>query len=249
MKWNLVLCFVVFGVLTSPVYAAKPCNECKDLPYLFRELMEQEFLRDQFNSYVKQAYYPPTVQQMYSTVERRFNEAFYSTKGTSTGATPAAGGGGGAAFGTRSWRKECDLVEFQKGANGEQLLDKDNNPLVKPVTPQQVHAKECKAIADHVLKHEGHHQKSCKDTHKSGKTDSWHSPEFVAKDEVEAYQAGVESLRETIANLAAQCRWTGSVRMLKPDGTSVVPTKDQIEELKQNTKKTARSLKKKKVKS
>lgn len=243
MKRFVVLLLVLAAAAPASL-AARPCDECKDLPRLFRELMEQEFLRDQFDSYVRQAYYPPTVDQMYASVEKRFNETFYSKKGGGTAGTPAAGGG--AAYGTRSWRKECDLVEFLKGPDGKGLEDANGEPKVKPITPAELRQKECKPIADHVLDHEGHHQETCRKTHKDGTTASWQSAEFVAKDEVAAYQKGITSLRETISRLAFQCGWEGSVRVTKPDGTKVVPTKDQIDALKDNAKKAASTLKKRK---
>jgi hypothetical protein len=246
MKRTLLFCLLVFCTTITPVFGAPSCDQCKDLPFLFRELMQQEYLRDQFDSYVKQAYYPPTVGQMYTTVEKRFNTTFYSSaeSAASPGSADAAKPAGGAAFGTRTWLKNCDLVEFVKDANGNQVLDEKKNPVVKPITQQQIRGKECKAIADHVLTHEGHHQKSCRETHDNGTANSWDNPEFVAKNEVEAYQKGIASLRETIARLSKECHWEGSTRTLKPDGTSVVPTKEQIEELKNNTRKVAKSLRK-----
>jgi len=245
MKRTVLLCLLV-GIPTQAVLAKQSCDQCKDLPFLFRELMQQEYLRGQFESYIKQAYYPPTVGQMYANVEGRFNDTFYSPRksASSSGSNGPAEPKGGAAYGTRTWLPKCDLVEFLKDEKGNQLKDDDDNPVVQPITPQQIRAKECKAVADHVLDHEGHHQESCRVTHRQGKADSWNKPEFVARDEVEAYQKGIASLRDTIARLARECHWDGSVRLLKPDGTSVVPTKEQIEELKNNTRKVAKSLRK-----
>ena len=82
MKRFFLLCVFVFGAATGPLLAAPSCNDCKDLPFLFKELMEQEYLRDQFDSYVKQSYYPPTVGQMYDSVTKRFNDTFYSAPAT-----------------------------------------------------------------------------------------------------------------------------------------------------------------------
>jgi len=250
MKKISLLCLLfIIVTFTSPAFGAQKCDQCKDLPFLFRELMQQEYLRDQFESYVRQSYYPPTVKQMYESVERRFNATFYSSPQSAAspgGKDVASKPSGGAAYGTRTWLPKCDLVEFLKDAKGNQILDKQENPVVKPITPQQIRAKECKAVADHVLKHEGFHQQSCRQTHSNGTADLWNSAEFVAKNEVEAYKKGVESLRDMIAKLAKECNWDGSVRMLKPDGTSVVPTKEQIEELKNNTRKVSRALGKRK---
>jgi polyhydroxyalkanoate synthesis regulator phasin len=246
MSRFFLLCLLVFSAATGPLLGAPSCNDCKDLPFLFKELMEQEYLRDQFDSYVKQSYYPPTVGQMYDSVTRRFNDTFYSAPAAtaSAGANGAVNSTGGAAYGTRTWLKSCDLVEYVKNNKGEQVLDDKKNPVVRPITPKQLRAKECKAVADHVLRHEGHHQKSCRETQSNGTSDLWQSAEFVAKDEVKAYQEGIASLRDTIAKLAKQCNWDGSVRKTKPDGTSVVPTKEQIEQLKNNARKTANALRK-----
>ena len=244
MKRTLLACLLLFGVLINAAFGAESCNECKDLPFLYKELLEQEYLRDQFDSYVKQSYYPPTVKQMYTSVEKRFKGTFYPTANATPGSGSAAGKGAGAAYGTRTWLKSCDLAEFLKDENGDPLLDKDDNPVVKPITPQQLRAKECRAIADHVLRHEGHHQQTCRETQRGGTTDEWEEPEFVAKDEVQAYQEGIAALRETIARLAGECQWEGSTRKTKPDGTSVVPTKEQIADLKNNSRKIAKSLRK-----
>ena len=126
MKRALLFYVLVFVLPALPLFGAQGCDRCKDLPFLFPELMQQEYLRDQFESYIKQSYYPPTVGQIYRNVEVRFND----------------------------------------------------------------------------------------------------------------------TLRDTIAGLSKQCQWEGSARTLKPDGTRVVPTGEQIEELKNNTRKVAGALRK-----
>ncbi|MFS2051960.1 hypothetical protein ACEN8K_24055, partial [Variovorax sp. CT11-76] len=44
--------------------AAPDCDRCQDLPRLYREMLEQEFLRAKFQSWIAQAYYPLSIEAM-----------------------------------------------------------------------------------------------------------------------------------------------------------------------------------------
>jgi hypothetical protein len=218
------------ATVTSAPAAAAGCDKCSDLPKLYRELLEQEFLRNRFDRWVKEAYYPVSVEAMQQSAAEQLGVAM---RGGLYGALKPVGGNsgqGGAApsYGTDLNNKRCALVEYVKDAHGKQTQ--------RPVTPEQVRKKLCTPMADFVLAHEGHHQASCHAAYGAGQTAQFGTAEFVAKDDVEAYQAGIAVLRDHIAKLARQCGWSGSTNARRPDGTTTVPTPDQVAELKNATK-------------
>lgn len=222
-----------------PAAPAKPptCDDCKDLPRLYRELLEQEYLRKLFESWKSQQYYPRSVEQ---SAKSKLGEAMNGRgPGSLYGAVaPNAGGGGGGpgpAYGTDQSSKACQLVEYYKDEN-----DEDQQ---RPTTEAKVRSKHCKAIADLVMAHENHHKDDCKKNWDKTRSDSFVTVEYVVQDDIEAYQAGIAVLRDYIAALATQCRWTGSTNARKPDGTATVPTPDDIMKLKDNTKLKASQLK------
>lgn len=222
-----------------PAAPTKPstCNECKDLPRLYRELLEQEFLRKTFESWKKQDYYPRSVEE---SAKSELNKAMKGRgKGSLYGAVaPDDGGGGGGsapAYGTDQSSKACQLVEFYK--------DDQNNEQQRPTTEAKVRSDNCKPIADFVMAHENHHKDDCKANWDKSKSDSFVTVKYVVQDDIEAYQAGIGVLRDHIAALARQCRWTGSTNARRPDGTTTVPTPEQIATLKDNTKVKASQLK------
>lgn len=226
-------------VLAKPPAApAKPptCNECKDLPRLYRELLEQEFLRNTFESWKKQQYYPRSVEE---SGKSELSKAMRGRgKGSLYGAVaPEQGGGGGGAapaYGTDQSTQACQLVEFYKDDHGEVQQ--------RPTTEAKVRSENCKAIADFVMAHENHHRDDCKANWGKSKSDSFVTVEYVVQDDIEAYQAGIGVLRDYIAALARQCGWTGSTNARKPDGTTTVPTPEQINTLKDNVKAKASQL-------
>jgi hypothetical protein len=227
-------------VTTTPASAAAAgCDRCSDLPRLYRELLEQEFLRNRFNQWVKQAYYPVSVKEMQQSAADQLGAAMQGGLYGPLKPVSGPGGKGGAApsFGTDLNNKSCALVEYVKDAQGNQVQ--------RPVTPEQVQKKLCAPMAKFVLAHEGHHQASCRAAYATGGAEKLGTIEFVAKDDVEAYQTGIAVLRDHIAKLARECGWSGSTNAKRPDGTSTVPTPAQVVELKTATRKQASLLNRK----
>ena len=201
----------------APAHAlSRNCDRSSDLPALYRELLDQEFLRNKFDRWINEAYYPISIEAMQASAASALNAAM---SGDLYGVLKPRGAGGSAsaapAFGTET--KNCGLIEYVKDASGK--------TVERPVTPQQVRSKLCKPLADHTLAHEGHHQKSCRD----GKLQT--VAEF-ARDDRDAYQAGVTVLRAYIADLARRCSWSGSTAATRPDGSAVVPKPAEIFEIK-----------------
>ena len=235
------LCAALACLITtaSAPAAAAGCDKCSDLPRLYRELLEQEFLRNRFDRWVKEAYYPVSVEAMQQAAADQLGAAM---RGGLYGSLKPAGGGGGQggaapSYGTDLSKKSCALVEYVKDAQGNQTQ--------RPVTPEQVRKKMCAPMADFVLAHEGHHQASCQAAYAAGQTAQFGTTEFVARDDVEAYQVGIAVLRDHIAKLARQCGWSGSTNARRPDGTTTVPTPDQVAELKNATRQQAALLQRK----
>jgi hypothetical protein len=237
----VALAFAAVLPLAAPAPAhalSQNCDQCADLPRLYRELLEQEFLRNKFNSWIREAYYPVSIEAMQASAAKALDTAANGNLYGDLGRPQTVGGQGVAsaapAFGTDTSTKDCRLVEYVK--------DKDGKTTQRPVTPQQVRAKLCKPLADYTLAHEGQHQKTCR----AGKLNT---VEEFALDDRDAYQAGVAVLRAHIADLARKCSWRGSVNERdksvnerKPDGTDVVPTPKEIASLKDATKTKAALL-------
>lgn len=226
-------------ITATPASAANDCDKCSDLPRLYRELLEQEFLRNRFNQWVKEAYYPVSVEAMQQSAADQLGAAMQGGLYGPLKPVSGPGGKGGAApsFGTDLNNKSCALVEYVKDAKGNQVQ--------RPVTPEQVQKKLCAPMAKFVLAHEGHHQASCRAAYAAGGAAKFGTTEFVAKDDVEAYQTGIAVLRDHIAKLARECGWSGSTNAKRPDGTSTVPTPAQVVELKTATRKQASLLNRK----
>jgi hypothetical protein len=236
-----ISCTVLAVLVTAtPALAAAPgCNQCKDLPKLYRELLEQEFLRNRFDRWVKEAYYPVSVSAMQEAAASQLGAAMQGGLYGPLSPAGAGGGSGGAApsFGTDLNNRNCPLVEYVKDAQGNQKQ--------RPVKPEDVRSRMCAPLAEFVIAHEGHHQASCRKAYGEGTNAQFGTQEFVAKDDVAAYQAGIAVLRDHIAKLARNCGWSGSTNARKPDGTMTVPTPDQVAALKNATAKQASLLKRK----
>ncbi len=219
---RLLATFAVAAALplaaATPTHAlSKNCDMCSDLPGLYRELLDQEFLRNKFDRWISEAYYPRSIEAMQASAASALSAAM---SGDLYGVLKPRGAGGSGsasaapAFGTET--KNCGLIEYVKDRNGK--------TIERPVTPQQVRAKLCKPLADHTLAHEGHHQASCR----SGKLKT---VEEFARDDRDAYRAGVAVLRAYIADLARRCSWSGSTAATRPDGSAVVPKPAEIFEI------------------
>ena len=230
------LCCVLAGASAS---AKTPsCNECRDLPRLYRELLEQEFLRNLFDTWIKQSYYPGTVQTMQKYAQSQLTAAMQGNLyGPLTAAQGSGGGGGGAApaYGTDLSSRACRLVEYYK--------DKEGNDQQRPATPDQVRARHCPQVAEFVLAHEQKHQEKCRSSWAEKGSDKFITVEYVAADDRDAYQTGIAVLRRHIAKLARDCGWSGSTNARRPDGTMTVPTPQQVVELKDKVNRSAGKLK------
>jgi hypothetical protein len=243
MNRSLLLLLLALFAATAARAEASKCDQCSDLPRLYRELLDQEFLAEKFNSWVKQSYYPRSI----STVKRSAANALTAAaRGSLYGVLKPSGSGGGPgagpAYGTDLNNRNCGLREYAPPDPNDAGSDEDKEPPSSPTTPEKIRAKECKPVAEAVIVHEGVHQEWCRGAYRSGKTQVLESVEEFVKNDLAAYKEGVRSLRESIADLALRCRWGGSTNPVKPDGTKTVPTPDQILKLKDNIVSKARTL-------
>jgi hypothetical protein len=215
------------------------CSKCSDLPMLYRELLEQEFLRNLFESWIKQDYYPRSTDEIKASAERQLSNAMRQKTKLYGVLAPQGGGTGGAAapaYATDLSTRECKLLEYVTCTKDSGTKKESKVQVPFPTTEADVRARHCKPIADYLIKHEGHHQDQCAKNWKQSKSDAFITPEYVVKDDRDAYQAGIGLLRDSIAKLATECNWTGSTNAKRPDGTMTVPTPQQIQELKDNTR-------------
>lgn len=179
--------------------AASPptCDRCEDLPRLMQELKEQEWLRDKFHDYSPWSSYQLSaadVTDLQQKVQRAFTEWLH---------TPQGGTGGEAAPTMGTDPDTCRLVFYVKGADGKSTT--------KPYDEKAMKAQYCKTVLDFMLAHEASHQQTCRALGKKNKA-FLSRPEFVAADEVKAYEAGIRVLEKAINDLANRC---------KEDGTTV----------------------------
>jgi hypothetical protein len=226
----LVLCLPLAVAVPSSAQAmSRGCDQCADLPTLYRELLEQEFLRNRFDRWIREAYYPASIDAMQSSAVKSLDAAMSGDLYGVLAPSRSAGGSISAApaYGTDPNSSSCQLVEYGK--------DKDGKTTQRPVTPEQVRATLCKPLADYTLAHEGHHQATCR-------AGGLKTVEQFVQDDRAAYQAGVAVLRQHIADLARRCSWSGSTNARRPDGTATVPTPQQISDLKSATKSKANLL-------
>lgn len=210
------------GLRAAQAAAPPSCDECKDLPMLYRELLEQEFLLAKFKSWVDQAYYPASIKSMQDSASAALTTAMngdlYGTL------KPPAGNGPGVAapaYGTQIADAKCTMVEYVRKKPGDAEL----TPV--PISATDVAKKLCKPLADYTVAHEMHHVASCKAAWGAGDK-TVETVEWFVKNDVEAYQVGIQMLREQIAALARKCGWTGSPEGAKPDKGKTLPTPQQI---------------------
>lgn len=260
MKWPVVIAGCVLASVAiagpMPAWAAddvecpkqekpdKPpdCSKCSDLPKLYRELLEQEFLRNLFDSWIKQNYYPTSTDELKAAAERQLSNAMRAKLKLYGVLAPDGGGGeGGAAapaYATDLSTNVCQLLEYKTCTQnaGSQNKKKKEVQVPFPTTEADVRARHCKPIADYLLAHEGHHQEQCRKNWKQSKSAAFITVKYVTEDDRDAYQKGIGILRDHIAKLAAECKWDGSTNARRPDGTTTVPTPLEIQELKNNTR-------------
>jgi hypothetical protein len=212
--------FVALGIiiaLAAPALAAPPCNRCRDLPKLEKELFEQEWLQHEFHQYALGDKTPPagdpgdTAGAMRDQVLADFNAWMKSSAGG------GKGGNGGPALAT-DW-SDCKLVKTKKVPFDEKKFREQN----------------CKEVADFLIAHENKHVEQCKKYKGSSRFDLSYYMDYAAMD-TEAYGTGIRNLRTSIANLAKKCGWEGSNHDTKKSpedhqDEDVVPTKKQADEL------------------
>ncbi len=225
------------------VGAFNPCD-CKDLPRLFQELMEQEKLRELADEYLKSK--TPVEDEFQSKQDisdrlqwrlNQYNNGRSAQRVGDSGTGPASRGGAAPAFGTNFMDKGCGLVKFlPKNADGTQ-------PDPVPITEEEIRAAECSAFSEFLIDHEKLHQERCRQRwarEKSGL--SLLQPRNYLEEDRDAYAKGVQTLRREIASLARDCGWKGSTRKFKNGRREVVPTQEQIQDLKDKAKRKAAAL-------
>lgn len=173
----------------------KTCDRCEDLPLLMKELKEQEWLRSKFFHYSpwEKVYQlnAANVKDLQSQVQNAFNSWLQ---------TPQGGGGAGEpTMGTNP--EDCKLVFYVKDANGK--------TTIQPYDEKPMKRRFCKTILDYMLAHEASHQRTCRALGAKHKA-FLNLPEFVAADEVKAYEAGIKVLEKAINALAARCKEKGT---------------------------------------
>jgi hypothetical protein len=235
---------------TIPKWNGPPCDSCEALSALEEQLFQQELLRDEFQKYASKEKFP-VPPDGYTKVRK--TPQGLEVSGTATDFmvdsvtaafqayldSPAGGGSGGvgqAELGTDT--DTCKLVLYVKGADGKNVRGRDGQPVTKPFDEKKYREDlACEPVADFVLTHERQHIADC-----SGESlqavggarargidrNEW--ADFAAYD-ARGYQAGIASLRKSIAALAMRCGWQGSTNPTKPDGSSTVPTPEQAKDL------------------
>jgi hypothetical protein len=224
--------------------SARHSCQCKDLPKLFEELMEQEKLRDVCQEYAKMDKVNDEFLSIGEVSERlswRLSE-FIAQRGAARSGAGQAGtkpaGGAAPAYGTDFLHEGCGLMKYPpKDANGKQ-------PDPVPSSPEEVQAQECSQIADYLLEHEKYHQDRCRERFAKGVDPGLILiPSNYLKEDCAAYDQGIRRLRAGIAQLSRNtCGWQGSTKKFKKGGFPVVPTPEQIGQLKDVVDRQAKAL-------
>ena len=140
-----------------------PCNRCSDLPKLYKELTEQQYLRDKFQEFSDWRLPPiaKTPEDMKKSAGELMRD-WVTQEFTNYLNSPEGGGSG---FGQPEMGTDletCKLVSYPKDAAGKNLKDKKGNSIVCPVTKADIKSMYCPAVADMILTHEGQHQTDCR---------------------------------------------------------------------------------------
>ena len=223
---GMVILSVALFTFNSLAFAADkaknelpPSCKCKDLPAMVKEIIEQEFLQQLFFSW--NDYLPSDINDIATMqtraadlMQQHFNpKAPKSNAGTANGAH--------AELGTDFRSPGCTIETFQYDAKGNPVRDSNGDPVATPQTEEdymKTQKKSCEALARYPYIHEQYHEKTCKDLNASGKQSKWDSLEFFARNDSEAYKAGIDYLRQQTKALALSCGWKGST------GPNAVPT-------------------------
>ena len=203
-----------------------PSCKCKDLPAMVKEIIEQEFLQKLFFSW--NDYLPSDINDI-ATMQTRaahLMQQHFNPKAPQTNAGTA--NGAHAELGTDFRSPGCTINAFQYDAKGKSVLDKNGDQVVTPQTEEdymKTQKKSCEALARYPYIHEQYHEKTCKELNAAGKQSKWDSLEFFARNDSEAYKAGVDYLRQQTKALALSCGWKGST------GPNAVPTPKDAKKL------------------
>ena len=221
----VVVALAIFTFATIGLAADKtksdmpPSCTCKNLPAMVKEIIEQEFLQDLFFSW--NDYLPANINDI-ATMQTRAMELLqqgFNPKAPKKNAGTA--NGAHAELGTDFRSPGCTIGAFQYDAKGNPVLDKNGDQVVMPQTEDEymkTQKKTCEALARYPYVHEQYHEKTCKELNAAGKQSKWDSLEFFARNDSEAYKAGVDYLRQQTKALALNCGWKGST------GPNAVPT-------------------------
>ena len=187
MKIMCLILPLLMAVQAAGQDCPKRCDRCEDLPSLMKELKEQEWLRDRFYAFSpwEKVYQlsASDVDELQSKVQKAFNAWLK---------TPQGGGGvGEPTMGTNP--ADCNLVFYVKDAKG--------NTSIKPYDENQMKQRYCPTILAYMKAHEASHQRTCKALGAKNKS-FLKLAEFVAADEVKAYEQGIKVLEAAINKLA-----------------------------------------------
>ncbi len=226
----VVLTLLTFTTLTSAADKTKdgmpPSCACKNLPAMVKEIIEQEFLQKLFFSW--NDYMPSNINDI-ETMQSRAAELMqqqFNPKAPKNNAGTA--NGAHAELGTDFRSPGCTIGAFQYDAKGNPVKDSNGDPVVAPQTEEEYmksQKKTCEALARYPYIHEQYHEKTCKELNAAGKQSKWDSLEFFARNDSEAYKAGIDYLRQQTKDLALSCGWQGST------GPNAVPTPKDAKKL------------------
>ncbi|WP_129645117.1 hypothetical protein [Peristeroidobacter agariperforans] len=227
--FRIASCALALGALfiSSPaaLAARRPCD-CDNLEQIEEHIAQQEFLHKLFQQW---ADYMPASLLTPDDVRQRANALFLlSFYGVPTEVPHGTGSGAGATAGTLLNPDEhCPLVKYKYDKKGNPVLretqrsrEENRNPpelehAWDRITERQYPSRECAAIVNFTLAHERHHRHTCQSS--STPKSSWDNAQFFAKDDRDAYQAGLDILYAERARLKRKCekrpardgRWRG----------------------------------------
>jgi hypothetical protein len=205
----------------------KRCDRCEDLPSLMQELKEQEWLRDKFYQYSpwEKGYQlsASDVEDLQAKVKHAFN-AWQKA--------PSGGGGGEGEPTMGTHPDDCRLVFYVQDAEGK--------TSTQPYDEAKMKARYCPAVLAFMLAHEASHQRTCRALGKKNKA-FLSRPEFVAADEVKAYEEGIRVLEKAINDLAARCKEEGTTATYRLDRNQKI-TPAKVYESEEKAKKIAEAM-------
>lgn len=246
-------------VASAASAATRTCKKCSSLPYLKRELDEQEFLENAFREYWKNPdLKPPTRCQGESAKDAMVSAVTAADQAFLDG--PAGGGrrainvhppcgnsndegqqqipckpGHDTAGGAFETGTDCktviDVPSCVPDAKGKgSHIEVKQLPIDSDEGKKEADKRFCDVDQDFLLAHEKHHRDSC---------NSQHPPDLgqagaYAMDDAKAYLDGIRNLRQQMHDLAKDCGWNPSHdQKFAQDGDPefTVPTTKQAKSL------------------